>query len=192
MAVWEFSSIVAGVHSADQIAKGSPVSDLLTGTTHPGKYVVMVSGDTAAVDVARDIVSGLDRVPIDTRFLPDVASDVVDAVLRADDVIEAEGEAIGVVETASVSSSVDAADAAVKAARVTLSAIRLADGLGGKAYLVVDGDVGDVEAAVAAACERAAPNLVDAVVIAQLTADLRDDLAATTRFVERLQRRGGG
>ena len=62
-------------------------------------------------------------------------------LVAADDTVLAAGEAIGVVETTSVSSGIDAADAAVKAADVALSALRLADGIGGKAYLVVEGTV---------------------------------------------------
>ena len=191
VAVWEFDSVVAGVHSADAIAKGTPVEQLLTGTVHPGKYVILVSGDTASVDVARDIIVALGRLPADTRFLPDVAPQVVESLLDRDDVIDASNEAVGVVETSSVSSGIDAADAAVKAAGVVLAGIRLADGLGGKAYLIVDGTVGDVEAAVEAACSRADAALVDAVVIPQLTEDLRADLAATTRFMERVRNHRG-
>lgn len=187
VAVWEFSSIVDGVRCADAIAKGSPIDTLLTGTTHPGKYVVLVAGDTASVAVALDIVTDTGVVPIDTRFLPDIDERVADAVTAKDTSAAAEGDAIGVVETSSVSSGIDAADAAVKAADVTLTAIRMADGIGGKAYLVVDGDVGDVEAAVDAAVERAGSHLVASVVIPQLTTDLREDLAASARFLQRVR-----
>jgi microcompartment protein CcmL/EutN len=182
---------VAGVHSADAIAKGTPVERILTGTAHPGKYVVLVTGDTAAVDVARDIVAGLGRVPIDTRFLPDIARSVVASLVDAEDVFGVDHEAIGVVETTTVSSGIDAADAAVKAADVVLAGVRMADGLGGKAYLVVDGTVSEVEAAVDAACDRAGAALVDAVVIPRLTDELREDLASTTRFVVRVRDQRG-
>lgn len=187
VAIWEFASIVDGVRCADAIAKGSPIDALLTGTTHPGKYVVLVAGDTASVAVAIDIVSETGVEPIDARFLPDIAVEVADAITDGDTSARVRGDAIGVVETSSVSSGVDAADAAVKAATVSLAAIRMADGIGGKAYLVVDGDVGDVEAAVAAAGERAGSQLVASVVIPQLTDDLREDLAASARFLQRVR-----
>jgi bacterial microcompartment shell protein len=187
VAVWEFASIVDGVRCADAIAKGSPIDALLTGTTHPGKYVVLVAGDTASVAVALDIVTDTGVAPIDARFLPDIAERVADAVTSKDPRADAAGDAIGVVETSSVSSGIDAADAAVKAADVSLTAIRMADGIGGKAYVVVDGDVGDVEAAVDAAVERAGSHLIASVVIPQLTPDLREDLAASARFLERVR-----
>ena len=46
---------------------------------------------------------------------------------------------------------IDAADAGVKGAHVRLLELRLGDGLGGKGYLLFDGSVADVEAAVAIA-----------------------------------------
>ena len=190
LSIWEFSSIAHGVHAADAIAKGSPVSDLRTGTTHPGKYVVMAAGDTASVDVANDIVADVGVSLVATRFLPDVADEVWTAITAAREAPAGDGDAIGVVETATVSSAVDAADAAVKAAAVGLQAIRLADGLGGKAYFIVDGSVGEVDAALAAAVDRAAEDLEAVVAIPQLTDDLRDDLAAAARFTDRI-REGG-
>ena len=192
IAIWEFPSIVDGVHGADAIAKGAPVVSLLTGTTHPGKYVVLVAGDTASVEVAAEIVVTLDVEILDHRLLPDVARVVADAVTDPDITAPTTREAIGVVETATVSSGIDAADAAVKAADVALGALRMADGIGGKAYFIVDGTVGEVEAAVDAAVERAGRSLVASVVIPQLTDELRADLAASARFLDRVRDHGAG
>ena len=189
--MWEFSSIVDGIHAADAIAKGSPVSHLLTGTTHPGRYIVLVAGDVASVVVARDIVADLGVVTVDDRFLPDIAPPVVSAVTTDATAAQAKGEAIGVVETTSVSSIIDAADAAVKAADVVLSGLRMADGIGGKAYLVVDGTVGEVGAAIEAATDRAGGQLLASIVIPQLTEELRGDLAASASFIERVRSKGG-
>lgn len=189
--MWEFDSIARGILCADQIAKGAPVASLLTGTTHPGKYVVLVAGDTASVDVAREIVTDTGVTPVDSRFMPDIARQVADAVTSGEPpTVEATGEALGVIETSSVSSGIDAADAAVKAASVTLAGIRLADGIGGKAYLVVEGVVGEVEAAVEAAVDRAHPMLIASVVIPQLAPDLRTDLGASSRFRDRVRQHG--
>jgi len=59
-------------------------------------------------------------------------------------------DAIGIVETFSVAASLRAADAAVKAASITLLEIRVARGLGGKAYFTLTGTVSAVDSAVAA------------------------------------------
>ena len=58
--------------------------------------------------------------------------------------------ALGVHETFDIVSSILAADAAVKAAAVTLVEIRVAMAIGGKAFYTVTGDVAAVEAAIAA------------------------------------------
>ena len=180
IAIWEFSSIAQGVHAADAIAKGTPIDVLYTGTTHPGKYV-------ASVEVATEIVNGLDADVIAHVFLPDVAPDVVDAMISSDTGAGVTSEAVGLVETGTISAGVDAADAAVKAADVTLRSLVMADGINGKAFLVVDGSVGDVNAAVEAAVERAGSSLVASVVIPQLTDQLREDLAASSMFLTRVQ-----
>lgn len=187
IALWEFASIAQGVNGADAIAKGAPIDLLYTGTTHPGKYVVLAAGDTASVDVALSIVSSLEANLIDSVFLPDVHRSVVDAMVSSDISAPTSAEAVGVVETASIASGVDAADAAVKAADVSLSAVRMADGIDGKAYFVVEGAVGEVEASVEAGVERAGEHLVASVVIPQLTDELRDDLAASARFLDRMR-----
>lgn len=187
VALWEFVSIVEGVNAADAIAKGSPIDVLYTGTTHPGKYVVLVAGDTASVEVATEIVEDLETDLIDSVFLPDIAPTVADAIVTSDPSAPTTGDAVGLVETLTVASGVDAADAAVKAANVRLAALRMADGVDGKAYIVVEGAVGDVEAAVDAGVARAGDNVIASVVIAQLTDELRIDLAASAGFLERVR-----
>ncbi len=187
IALWEFASIVEGVNAADAIAKGAPIDLLYTGTTHPGKYVVLAAGDTASVEVATIIVSDLEVDLIDVVFLPDVHSTVTDAMVSSDTAASTKAEAVGLVETKTVASGVDAADAAVKAADVSLATLAMADGIHGKAYFVVEGAVGDVDASIEAAVERAGDRLVASVVIPQLTDELRDDLAVSARFLDRVR-----
>ncbi|MEN8041614.1 MAG: BMC domain-containing protein [Actinomycetota bacterium] len=187
IAIWEFASIVEGVNAADAIAKGAPISVLYTGTTHPGKYVVLVAGDTASVEVADDIVADIDLKLIDRVFLPDVAVSVAEAIVSDDTSADTDADAVGLIETSTVAAGVDSADAAVKAADVSLAALRMADGIDGKAYFVVEGVVGEVDAAVEAGVERAGEHLVASVVIPQLTDELRADLAASARFLDRVR-----
>jgi len=186
--MWEFSSIPSGIHCADEIAKGAPVASLLTGTTHPGKYLVVATGDPASVEVATDIVVGTPRPSLlDSLFLADIAPDVARSLFDVSGSVRAAGEAVGVVETSTVAAGVNAADAALKHADVSLASLRLADGLGGKAYFIVDGDIGEVQAAVEASIDRAGALINDSVVITQLTSELRADLNAGSRFAEVLR-----
>jgi microcompartment protein CcmL/EutN len=100
------------------------------------------------------------------------------------------------VETLSVAAAIDAADAGVKGARVTLLDLRLGDGLGGKGYLLFDGPVSEVEAAVAIAIERITGDTGAGAprdrhepiwrVIPQLHGEMRRELAADARFRARI------
>jgi microcompartment protein CcmL/EutN len=178
---------VEGVNAADAIAKSAPIDLLYTGTTHPGKYLVLVAGDTASVEVATIVVADLSVNLIDLVFLPDVHPTVAEAMVSSDTSAPTSADAIGLIETKTIASGVDAADAAVKSADVSLSALRMADGIDGKAYFIVEGIIGEVEAAVEAGETRAADQLVASVVIAQLTDELRADLAASAGFLDRVR-----
>ena len=59
----------------------------------------------------------------------------------------AAGQAVGLIETQSVASGLRAADVALKRAQVTLVELRLAKGIGGKAWFTVVGELADVESA---------------------------------------------
>ena len=67
----------------------------------------------------------------------------------------------------SITAAVYGADAAVKAANVTLLDVRLGMGLGGKSFVVMAGDVASVKASVEAGSEEGKNNglLVSSVVI---------------------------
>lgn len=189
IAIVEFDSIATGVFSGDAMVKSSPIGSIYAGTVHPGRYLVLVSGDTASVEVALDTGRDVgDRSVIDSIFLPAVHDDVVAAIVSLVDAADFDGEAAGIIETATVASVVEASDAGVKAAAVALPAVRLADGLGGKGYALFTGPIAEVEEALEAAVERAMPtgHLIRHVVIAQIHAEMRENLAADLRFNQRL------
>lgn len=181
----ELDSVAIGVLTGDAMVKASPVQALHTGTVHPGRYLIAVSGDTASVEIALDVGrSAAGSVLTGEVFLPAVDSAVTEAIVAADDhSATSGGEAVGIVECAGVPSTVDAADAGVKAAAVQIATLRLADGLGGKGYVVFGGTVAEVEEAVGAAVDRAgAASVLHSVVVAQLSPDMRADLASDLRF----------
>ncbi|MEZ4771318.1 MAG: BMC domain-containing protein [Caldilineales bacterium] len=155
----------------------------MAGTVQPGKYLVLVTGDVAPVQeaLAAGLASGSGAV-VDHVFLPGVHPQVPAAIAAARQ--PAVDEALGIVETSSVAAAIQAADAGLKAAQVTLLELRLADGLGGKGLAFFAGNVTDVEAAVDAACTLidGGGNLLHAVVIPQLHPDMAANLGQTTRF----------
>lgn len=188
----EFDSIVAGMVAGDAMAKASPVSSLYGGTVHPGRYLVLVGGDTAAVEVALE-AGGSDTV-IDSLFLADVHPAVVAAITTAGVAAHVEEDAVAIIETSSVATAIVAADAGIKAADVLLPALRLADDLGGKAYCLLAGAVADVEAAVerAVLASEDRGSLLRTAVISQLHPDMRASLGAELRFNHQLRQPGRG
>jgi len=192
IAVVEVDSIAVGILTGDAMVKASPLGSIYTGTVHPGRYVIVVSGDTASVEVAVDTGTSVagDSL-VDLVFLPDVHQLVVDAIISEADLADCRGDALGVVETVTIAAVIDAADAGVKAATVDVPAVRLADGLGGKGYVLFSGDLAEVEAAVDAAVSRGKRTDAELrhVIIAQLHDEIRDNLARELRLNHRLARR---
>ncbi len=184
----EFASIARGIEAGDAMVKSAPLDVIRAGTVHPGKYLVLVGGLTADVEEAMEAgrAVGADSL-VGVVFLPDVHPDVVASLggaRREDD-----GDALGVIEAATVAATIDAADAAVKGARVTIRDLRLADDLGGKGYVLLGGEVAEVEAAVGYGVERVdgSGQVVSHVVISQLHGEMRENLTADPRFGGRIR-----
>jgi len=147
--VQEFASIAAGVLALDAIVKAAPVEVLGTRTVTPGKLVVLFSGDVASVEASLDKgreVAG--ESLIDELFIPNLHPQVIPA-LRGEVRVES-WDALGIIESFSVTASIVAADTAAKEGRVDLPEIRLAGGMGGKSYVKIMGPIEEVEAALRA------------------------------------------
>jgi len=192
IALLEFDSVAAGIVAGDAMVKRAPVTALRAGTVQPGHYLVLVAGEVGDVEEAVDAgTSTSGDAMLDMVLLPDIHPAVVDALrgLRVDGT----GEALGIIETASVASIIEAADAGIKGARVDLLEMHMADGLGGRGYLLFGGAVSDVEAAVGIGSGRVAPeNLVRRAVISQLHSEMRAGLAGHPRFGTSIGREGDG
>jgi microcompartment protein CcmL/EutN len=187
LALLELDSIAAGIEAGDAMAKRAPIDVIRAGTVHPGKYLILVGGAVADVEEALDAGREVGASSIlDVVFLPNVHPALV-AAIRGERRTAA-GEALGVIETATVAAIIEAADAGLKGAHVQLLEIRLADDLGGKGYLLFDGPVADVEAAVEIGAGRIAgsPGLAWRV-IPRLHAEMADNLAADARFAPRVR-----
>jgi microcompartment protein CcmL/EutN len=162
----ELSSIAAGFAVTDAMLKAADVELLLARTICSGKYMVLVRGDVAAVEASvRAGTAAGDFSVIDSFVIPNVDEQVFPAIAGTNEVEVL--EALGAIESFSVASLIEAADAAVKAANVKLIELRLAMALGGKAFVTMTGDVAAVEAAVSAGAAVVAQKglLVNRVVI---------------------------
>jgi microcompartment protein CcmL/EutN len=164
----ELSSVAAGFEVADTMLKAGTVRLILSRSICSGKYMVMIGGETAgvqaAVEAGAQVANGC---LIDSFVIPNVHPDVFVALGRTQPV-EPNG-ALGILESFNVATLIQGADAAAKAASVQLLEIRLAMALGGKAFVTMTGDVGSVNAAMAAGREVIgdAGVLVNAVIISR-------------------------
>lgn len=150
----EFNSIARGVITADVILKKAPVELLRANAVCAGKYIVLFAGDEAPVDesLQEGIIKASERM-VDQLYLPNVHEQVIPAIIGASEVDSL--NSLGVVETFSVASTIVAADIAAKAAGIELIELRLANGLGGKSFFTLTGELSEVEAALEAAKESA-------------------------------------
>lgn len=164
----ELSSVAAGFQVADTMLKAGNVRLLLSRSICSGKYMVLIGGETAAVQSA--VAAGAEAADgclISQFVVPNIHPDVITALGRSQPV-EPTG-ALGILESFNVATLIEAADAASKAANVTLMEIRLAMALGGKAFCTMTGDVGSVQSAITAGRRviSEAGVLVNAVVISR-------------------------
>lgn len=181
IALLEFNSIAAGIEAGDAMVKRAPVNQIQAGTVQPGHYLVLVTGDVASVEEAFAAGKETGQSALrGTLFLPNVHPDVVAALGGTRQT--AVTDALGIVETMTVASSILAADAGVKGAEVSLLQLRLADGLGGKGLVYFHGLVADVETAVSLGSAIAQQQLVQQMVIPQLHAEMWENVNGNGRF----------
>jgi microcompartment protein CcmL/EutN len=164
----ELSSIAAGFLVADSMLKAGEVTLILSRSICSGKYMVLVGGETASVQSA--VEAGAEAAKgclIDQFVIANVHPDVFASIGRSQP--PPVTGALGIIEAFNVATLIEAADAAVKAAEVTLIETRLAMAMGGKAFCTLTGEVSAVQAAVAAGRLLVAERglLVNAVVISR-------------------------
>jgi microcompartment protein CcmL/EutN len=151
LALVELASIARGHRVADAMCKRAPVALVRADWVSPGKYLVLVEGEVAAVDEAFAI--GVDvggNQLVDKLILQQPHAELWPA-LAGDANAKAGVESLGVVETTTIAATVRGADAAAKAAGVRIIEMQLGRGIGGKAFFTVTGSLAEVEAAVEAA-----------------------------------------
>jgi microcompartment protein CcmL/EutN len=173
----EYSSIAKGIGSADAMVKAADVELVLSRTICSGKFLNLVAGDVQAVK--QSVGAGEDYAQesvIDTFVIPNVHPDVFPAMSGSTQLVKL--DALGIIESFSVASLIEGADAAAKAAEVKLIEIRLAMALGGKAFVTLTGPVGAVESAIAAGADivSQAGMLVNTVVIPSPRKELLRDI----------------
>ena len=171
----ELSSVGVGYRIEDEMLKAASVELLIARTICSGKYLIVLGGSVSDVQAAIEAgLAGAGEAIIDHLLIPNIHESVFPALGQSVTLDSDTADALGVVETFSGTSVLAAADAAAKAARVTLFRIHVAMALGGKGLCLMTGSVADVEAGVRVAAEEARSRglLVSETVIARPSREL--------------------
>ena len=144
----ETSSLAKGVEATDAMVKMASVKLVKTSVVARGKLVIFISGAQGEVESAMSAGRKmLGKTLVDEVLIRNVHNQVI-AALDKRVPVEVLG-AVGIIETKEAIAAVLAADAAAKAASVHLIEVKTVVG-GGKGYLSLCGEVGDVRTAIAA------------------------------------------
>lgn len=175
----ELSSIGVALAAEDAMLKAANVKLLIARTICSGKYMVMIGGATAEVQasVAAGRAASMEAL-IDELVLPNVDVRIFPAISGVVQLEDEDRDALGILEAFSVTSIVEGADAALKAAEVKLFKIHVAMAIGGKGFLLLGGRLSDVEAAIEAGAREIGKRglLVSRVVIPRPEPELFQDL----------------
>ena len=172
----EITSVGIGHLVQDTMLKAADVKLLIGRTICSGKYIIIVDGNVAAVQAA--VNAGLEAAPdgvIDSILIPNIHEDVFRALGQAVQLTDKDGlPSLGIIETFSAASALEAADAAAKAANVTIFRLHVAMAMGGKGLVMMAGAIADCRSGVEAgsALVREKGLLVSSVVIPRPSREL--------------------
>lgn len=153
LGVLEFSSIAVGFKALDEMIKIAPIKIIDARTICFGKYLIVFSGDVASVEYSfkKGAETG-EKHLLDSLFLPMIHSEVIGAIGNIKD--PEDWGTIGIIETKTVTSAIEAADISAKTGGVSIVEVRLANGYGGKSYVKMIGNLEDVQAAIDAGTSK--------------------------------------
>src|SRR5438105_1561647 len=124
----EVTSIARGVVVADAMVKRAQVTLALVRPVSPGKHLSLCTGEVAEVQEAMAAALPVAGSALcDQLLLTQVHDELLRALSDQRHADHREGAAIGIIETFSAAAALLSADAACKAAAVTLIELRLRD-----------------------------------------------------------------
>ncbi|MDR2648232.1 MAG: BMC domain-containing protein [Clostridiales bacterium] len=144
--VCEYAALAAGIRILDELLKKAPVKVLYGRPVCIGKFVILTEGDASAVREAEACADGLPYKPISKCVITSVHPILLDH-LRKPRVYNYAGGALGIFETRTVSTGIEALDQALKSADVRLLKLDMGFNIGGKSMFIIGGDVSAVTAA---------------------------------------------
>ncbi|QJB57066.1 BMC domain-containing protein [Pseudodesulfovibrio sp. zrk46] len=179
LGVVECRGIAAGIELADAMMKTADVELVKAGTICSGRYMIYVSGDRAAVAASVQQAEESGRSLKGSFVISNISRQLMAALKREN--IEPQPGAIGIIECRCVSAGIAAADATVKRSDITLAKLVTGQGINGKSYFVISGDVASVREAADTAEHALGKDLIEAVVIPRPDASIVKNLIRGVR-----------
>ncbi|PCJ19062.1 MAG: propanediol utilization protein [Candidatus Cloacimonadota bacterium] len=152
----EVSSIARGYEVQDAMLKAADVELMTARSICSGKFMIVIAGQVSEVQAS--VAHGIDKakgVLIEELVIPNIHGDVFKAIGGSINLEKEDMGALGVLETFSVASIVEAADAAAKTSDGKLFRVHLAMAVGGKGFMMITGDLSSVTASIDVATEAA-------------------------------------
>ncbi len=146
----EVHGLARGFVCLDALVKKAKSRICLAATVTPGKFLILIDGGVAEVEeslLEAERIAG-DKL-IDRFLLPFAHPQLEPRVFGP--MVDPGAAALGIIECSTACAGIRSADAALKAAEVSLNVIHLSSGIGGKCFFAFCGDLFDVEASVQAA-----------------------------------------
>lgn len=185
LGVLELSSIARGVQVADAVVKRAPATLLMSRPVSGGKHVILMRGSVAAVQEsmvagiaasAEKLIDSLELPLLDDQVWPLLYPGFAGHVRSSRWEEDQPGEAVAIVETATICAAVHAADGAAKVAAIQLREMRLAVGISGKAFFTLSGDLDSLEAAAERVRLLVGESLLELEIIAAPATDIQGRL----------------
>jgi len=175
LGIIEFSSISKGIECADKMIKSAVVEVLILRHICPGKFLVIFAGDTENIKEAlKDAEKDMNKI-VETGIILNAHKDLIYSLskrAKIDDI-----ESIGIFETSTVTSALLSLDNALKKSDVKLVKLILGNGIGGKSYYVISGNISSVEEAVKASYNSINPKkLIYKTIIAHPDKDIINNI----------------
>ncbi|WP_454053656.1 BMC domain-containing protein [Clostridium sp. Marseille-Q7071] len=147
LGLMEFNSIARGIEVADIMFKASNVEVVTLRHICPGKFMIILCGDVEevkeAIETSKEIVN---KNIVASFVIANAHEELINGLKKRPSIDNF--DAVGVMETANVTSSLISLDLALKSASIKLVKLVIGNGIGGKSYFVVTGSVSSVEEAI--------------------------------------------
>ena len=141
----EFKSIAKGIEVSNEIIKKSLVEVLYFKSICPGKFLIIVSGETSYVNECIDYGIEIgDKYIIDSFVINAVSTEIIDGLKNRYKKLE-HINSVGVGETNKVCAGIKMLDKTLKSGDVSLVKLQLSFAIAGKLVYIVTGDLSSLE-----------------------------------------------